>query len=46
MIATIAGTAMAGGTIVIITRLRHSANSNALARIAKGEPGGSPFAIL
>jgi hypothetical protein len=46
MIAIIGGTAMAGGTIVIITRLRRSTNSNALARKAKGEPGGSPFAIL
>jgi hypothetical protein len=46
MIATIAGTALAGGAIVIITRLPRSTNSNALARKAKGEPGGSPFAIL
>jgi hypothetical protein len=46
MIVTFAGTPVAGVTIVIITKLQRNTNSHALTRKAKGEPSGSPFAIL
>jgi hypothetical protein len=45
MIDTIVGTVVAGVTVTI-TGLRRNANSKASTRKAKGEPGGSPFAVL